>query len=58
MLAHDLNVLAERLIARQAVAALSAKRVWIEDGFHAPFETAAGRRLHHFASSFYAHHLR
>ena len=58
MLAHDLHALAERLIAGQAVAALSAKRVRIEDRLHARLKAAIRRGLDHFACGFHAHHLR
>ena len=58
MLAHDLDAFAKRLIASKAVAALSAKRVRIEDRLHARLEAAVRRGLDHFACGFHAHHLR
>jgi hypothetical protein len=58
MLAHDLDVFAERLVAGQAVAAFPAIGLGKENSLHAGLQSAAGGDLDDRAGGFDPHHLR
>ena len=58
MLAHDLHILAERLVARLAVAAFAAIGLGEENSLHAGLQPAIGRGLDDHASGLDSHHLR
>src|SRR3954451_13796537 len=58
MLAHDLHVLAQRLVAGEAIAASVAIRLRKQDGFHARLQAGSRLGLDDLARSFHAHYLR
>jgi hypothetical protein len=58
VLAHDVGVQAQRLVAGQAVAAVAAVGVAVEHGLLADPQAAAGRRLGHHAGGLDALHQR
>jgi hypothetical protein len=58
MLAHDPHVLAQRLVACEAIAAFVAKRLGKQNSLHARLQPGARLGFDDLAGGFHAHHLR